>query len=121
MAFNKTESWGFQSLAALLRDLGPREGERKVYKLVKDLCGRATGLSAGNRPTSGGHLERVRAATSSRNWPPGAYKRSLNLGRIVPSKNLLPDRINVTESFRKELCNYVHSDEDWYIHLQGWT
>ena len=37
-----TESWGFRSLADLLRDLGPREGERKVYKRFKELYERAT-------------------------------------------------------------------------------
>ena len=47
MASNKPESWGFQSLAGLLRDLGPREGQRKVYKRLKELD---TKISAGEPP-----------------------------------------------------------------------
>ena len=45
-----TESWGFRSLAELLRDLGPREGERKVYKKFKELYERAVRYSAGEPP-----------------------------------------------------------------------
>ena len=45
-----TESWGFRSLAELLRDLGPREGERKVYKKFKELYERAVKYSAGEPP-----------------------------------------------------------------------
>ena len=45
-----TESWGFRSLAELLRDLGPREGERKVYKKFKELYERAVSYSAGEPP-----------------------------------------------------------------------
>ena len=40
-----TESWGFRSLAELLRDLGPREGERKVYKKFKDWYKRTIWMS----------------------------------------------------------------------------
>ena len=46
MASNKPESWGFQSLAGLLRDLGPTEGQRKVYKRFKELYQSATRMSA---------------------------------------------------------------------------
>ena len=45
-----TESWGFQSLADLLRDLGPREGEHKVYKKFKELYEHAVRYSAGEPP-----------------------------------------------------------------------
>ena len=45
-----TESWGFRSLAELLRDLGPREGERKVYKKFKELYEHAVRYSAGEPP-----------------------------------------------------------------------
>ena len=44
---SKTESWGFKSLLDLLKDLGPREGERKVYKRFKEWHERATRMSAG--------------------------------------------------------------------------
>ena len=50
MASNKPESWGFQSLAGLLRDLGPTEGQRKVYKRFKELYQSATRMSAGEPP-----------------------------------------------------------------------
>ena len=50
MASNKPESWGFQSLAGLLRDLGPREGQRKVYQEIKELYQSAIKLSAGEPP-----------------------------------------------------------------------
>ena len=50
MAPNKPESWGFQSLAGLLRDLGPTEGQRKVYRRFKELYQSATEMSAGEPP-----------------------------------------------------------------------
>ena len=45
-----TESSVSRSLADLLRDLGPREGERKVYKRVKEVYEHATRLIAGEPP-----------------------------------------------------------------------
>ena len=36
MASNKPESWGFRGMEGLLRDLGPTEGQRKVYKKFKE-------------------------------------------------------------------------------------
>jgi hypothetical protein len=47
MAPDKPESWGFQGLAGLLRDLGPTEGEKKVYRKFKELYQKATTMSAG--------------------------------------------------------------------------
>ena len=45
-----TEYWGFRSLVELLRDLGPREGERKIYKKFKELYERAVRYSTGEPP-----------------------------------------------------------------------
>ena len=45
-----TESWGFRSLVELLRDLGPREGERKVYVSLRKLYEHAVRYSAGEPP-----------------------------------------------------------------------
>ena len=45
-----SESWGFKSVNSLLRELGPREGERKVYREFKELLQQATQYSAGEPP-----------------------------------------------------------------------
>ena len=45
-----SESWGFKSVNSLLRELGPREGERKVYEKFKKLLQQATQYSAGEPP-----------------------------------------------------------------------
>ena len=50
MASNKPESWGFRGIAGLLKDLGPREGQRKVYQEIKELYQSAIKLSAGEPP-----------------------------------------------------------------------
>ena len=47
MASNKPESWGFQGIAELLKDLGPREGQRKVYQGLKEFYQSAVKMSAG--------------------------------------------------------------------------
>ena len=57
-----SESWGFKSVNSLLRELGPREGERKVYKKFKELLQQATRYSAGEppdewRPPGNSHFE----------------------------------------------------------------
>ena len=36
MASNIPESWGFRGMEGLLRDLGPTEGQRQVYKKFKE-------------------------------------------------------------------------------------
>ena len=78
MASNKPEYWGFQSLAGLLRDLGPTEGQRKVYKRFKELYQIAETLSAGEPPDEWTHLDRTTGhgkdistpqTTNSRVWP----------------------------------------------------
>ena len=50
MAPNKPESWGFKGLEGLLRDLGPTEGQRKLYKRFKEMYQCATKTSAGEPP-----------------------------------------------------------------------
>ena len=47
MVPDKPESWGFQGLAGFLRDRGPTEGEKKVYRKFKELYQKATTMSAG--------------------------------------------------------------------------
>ena len=47
MASNKPESWGFRGVADLLKDIGPREGQRKVYQELKEFYQSAIKLSAG--------------------------------------------------------------------------
>ena len=50
MASNKPESWGFRGMAGLLKDLGPRKGQRKVYQEIKELYQNAIKLGAGEPP-----------------------------------------------------------------------
>ena len=50
MASNKPESWGFRGVADLLKDLGPRKGQRKVYQEIKELYQNAIKLGAGEPP-----------------------------------------------------------------------
>ena len=47
MVPDKPESWGFQGLTGFLRDLGPTEEEKKVYRKFKELYQKATTMSAG--------------------------------------------------------------------------
>ena len=92
-----TESWGFRSLAELLRDLGPREGERKVYKKFKELYERAVRYSAGEPPDK---------------WrPPGnTYYRNQGL------KELATESLATTRELRKNRPLQLPSDRQEETH-----
>ena len=90
MAPNKPESWGFQGLEGLLRDLGPTEGQRKVYKRFKELMGEMREIGAGEPPDE---------------WrPPGQDPRARKGHFITPDgklKNLAASSLEVTLALRQ--------------------
>ena len=106
MASNKPESWGFQSLAGLLRDLGPTEGQRKVYKRFKELYQSATKMSAGEPPDEwrppGKSRHRGRGLSNPdaelAELAADSLEATLELRQNRPIHKLLPERRNVTES-----------------------
>ena len=105
MAPNKPESWGFQGLEGLLRDLGPTEGQRKVYKRFKELYQSATEMSAGEPPDE---------------WrPPGQDPRSRKGHYITPDgelKSLAASSLEVTLKLRQNKPIHKPSDREKECH-----
>ena len=105
MAPNKPESWGFQGLAGLVRDLGPTEGERKVYRKVKELYQRATKMSAGEPPDEWrppGRNQLTRKEQSS--WHPDQELRNLASDSLEATLNLRHRPTITKPSDREKEC-----------------
>ena len=106
MAPNNPESWGFQGLAGLVRDLGPTEGERKVYKKVKELYQRATKMSAGEPPDEWrppGQNQLTRKEQSS--WHPDQELRNLASDSLEATLNLRHRPTITKPSDREKECH----------------
>ena len=101
MASNKPELWGFKGLIDLLRDLGPREGERKVYKKFKEWYERATRMSKGAQD-AGDPLEEWR--------PPGNGYRQDQL------KGLAAESLAATLELRQNRPIQLPSDRQEETH-----
>ena len=105
MAPNKPESWGFQGLEGLLRDLGPTEGQRKVYKRFKELYQITETLSAGEPPDE---------------WrPPGKDHQSRKGHYDTPDgelKSLAASSLEVTLKLRQNKPIHKPSDREKECH-----
>ena len=106
MAPDKPESWGFQGLAGLLRDLGPTEGERKVYKKFKELYQKATKMRAGEPPDKWrppGRNQPTRGEQSS--WNPDQELKKLAADSLETTLKLRQNKPIHKPSDREEECH----------------
>ena len=105
MAPDKPESWGFQGLAGFLRDLGPTEGEKKVYRKFKELYQKATTMSAGEPPDE---------------WrPPGQRSKWDIRSTWNPDqqlRNLAADSVETTLKLRQNKPIHKPSDKEEECH-----
>ena len=89
-----TESWGFKSLQELLRDLGPREDTRKVYRQFKELVEKAKNTSVGEHPNV---------------WRPPGLRRSgireLAADGLAATVKLRESRVLYLPSTKQEECH----------------
>jgi hypothetical protein len=107
MAPDKPESWGFQGLAGLLRDLGPTEGETKVYRKFKELYQKATTMSAGEPPDEWrppGQLSNWRPVTASL-WDPDWELKDLAADSLETTLKLRQNKPIQKPSDREEECH----------------
>ena len=92
---SKTESWGFKSILDLLRDLGPREETRKVYKQFKALVLDAKNMSVGVQPEE--------------SRPPGCSRqtllKTLATEGLAAALKLRQSRVLYLPSTRQEECH----------------
>ena len=107
MAPNKLESWGFQGLAGLLRDLGPTEGEKKVYRKFKELYQKATTMSAGEPPDEWrppGQRSTWRPSTAS-SWNPDQELKDMAADSLETTLKLTQNKPIHKPSDKEEECH----------------
>ena len=106
MVPDKPKSWGFQGLAGLLRDLGPTEGERKIYKKFKELYQKETKMSAWEPPDKWrppGQNQPTRKGQSS--WYPHQELKNLAADSLEATLKLGQNKPIHKPSDRDEECH----------------
>ena len=106
MAHNKSESWGFQGLAGLLRDLGPTKGQTKVYKRFKELYQSATKMRAGEPPDEWRPPEQSRLTRRVQfSWHPDAELKELAGHSVKATLELRQNKPAPKPSDREKECH----------------